>query len=219
MGKRSNLIDTMRAQTLGRVGRVGHIKVPYSALGAMKPQPYPMAPPTMPGRMRVMPITPGSQYPGFTITDPQSVQKFAQWVGTAFPKLYAAAERHTTGKTLGGVRGLRGLGQDETPAAGDSSSGGFWSNLVDTITKIAPQYLQYKTQQDLLDAQLARARAGLPPLNTSQYAPSVQFSVNPQQASQAAAYAWAQAKPFVIAGAVGLGALLLFRTLSPRRRR
>lgn len=50
--------------------------------------------------------------------------------------------------------------------------------LVSAAGQILPAYLQYEQQRDVLEIQLERARAGLPPLESGQFAPSVQVQLD-----------------------------------------
>ena len=43
--------------------------------------------------------------------------------------------------------------------------GDFFTELTQNVIKLAPQYVQYKQQNKMLDIQVARARQGLPPTN------------------------------------------------------
>lgn len=50
---------------------------------------------------------------------------------------------------------------------------------VDTLQKVVPIIAQGYQQKQLLDIQVSRARAGLPPLDPSSYAPGVNVGLNP----------------------------------------
>lgn len=148
-------------------------------------------------------------------------RRLARWVKSAYPELYAATMRRAEHAAKNGT-----LGQ--------ADSGGNERSLLDrftsTLEKLAPTYLQYKTQKDILDVQLERARQDLPPLETGQYAPTMQIGLDPETverlANEATERAGAGASALVrspmlwLAG--GVAGFALFRALSRnggRRRR
>ena len=74
------------------------------------------------------------------------------------------------------------------------------------------QYLQFRTQKEILDAQLERMRAGLPPLQTSEYAPTVAVKVDPGTTAEitgAIGTGLGRMLPFIAIG--GLALLFLMR--------
>lgn len=89
-------------------------------------------------------------------------KKLIAWVQKNYPALYDAAVRRV-GTTP------PNLGAEES----------WLDKITNAFTAIAPEYLRAKAQKDLLEVQLDRARAGLPPLDSTQYAPAVQVSVDP----------------------------------------
>lgn len=81
-------------------------------------------------------------------------KQFIQWVKINDPFLYAVAKQRGTNE-------LNGIGD-------------FFNNLVNTVKEVAPQVMQYNRDRRLLDAQVARAQQGQPPLPTPPtYTPSV----------------------------------------------
>lgn len=60
---------------------------------------------------------------------------------------------------------------DVTPPA--TSGGGFWDSLTSGLKDIAPVLTQAYRERMILKAQLARANAGLPALDATQYSPPV----------------------------------------------
>ncbi len=50
---------------------------------------------------------------------------------------------------------------------------GWWDTFSQSVTDLGGKYVQFRTQKDILDAQMERMRMGLPPLQTSEYAPTV----------------------------------------------
>ena len=84
-------------------------------------------------------------------------QQFIDWVKTNDPFLYQVALKKyslESGETLSGFSD-------------------FFSSLTDTVTKIAPKLMELSSQKKILDTQLKRAQANLPPLNTQEYRPVV----------------------------------------------
>jgi len=59
---------------------------------------------------------------------------------------------------------------EETQTPGES-----W---IDTLSRILPSILASVQQKQLLDVQIERARAGLPPLDVSQYTPGVSVGLS-----------------------------------------
>jgi hypothetical protein len=139
---------------------------------------------------------------------PEAGRKFAAWVKIAHPALFAAAERKAGGT------GLAGLGQDTAPTATAPPQGAL-ERFVSTITQLAPVYIQARAQKELLDVQMDRARAGLPPLRPTDYAPAVQLSVDPSMYSpQLEAL-----KPWLLYGGIAVAGLVLFRMFGGSRGR
>lgn len=134
---------------------------------------------------------------------PAAAKALAMWLRRAQPVLYRAAEKAA-------AKGTSRLGQATTTEAATAAPT-FWQRLVSSVTELAPQYLQYQAQKDLLEVQLQRASQGLPPLDPTSYAPAVQVSIDPAQAEAAAEAAWERVKPFVFGGLVLVGGFLLLR--------
>lgn len=166
-------------------------------------------PPNMRGLAANPLRTPRRGVPRGTIkADP--ARKFLHWVKFTHPALYADAERRS---------GMAGLGQDAKTklptATAITEQPGPFQRFLSTITSLAPSYIQARSQQQLLEVQLDRARQGLPPLNASQYAPAVQLSVDPAMYTpQLEAL-----KPWLLYGGLALGGFFLFRMLAGGRRR
>lgn len=136
-------------------------------------------------------------------------QRFVQWLRKTQPRLYALAKQRIGEPPTG----LGALGQEATT----TTNGGTWfSNLTDTLSTLATTYLPYKQQKDLLDVQLERARQGLPPLDTSQYATAVQVGLDPEQTRAALQQAGGAAvdfmtQPMVLMAGAGLLLLVMMR--------
>lgn len=97
----------------------------------------------------------------------QAKAAFLAWFRRAMPQAYQHVA--VTAPQL-----LHGLGQATTPATSTSSSGGFLSDLSSWGTQllnIAQAAIPVIGQQQILSAQLSRAKQGLPPLDVSQLTP------------------------------------------------
>lgn len=87
-----------------------------------------------------------------------------------------------------------GFGQATPPITGptipeEQAEEGWLDKLIGAATTIAPAYLQFQQQKDILDMQLERAKQGLPPLETAYMAPTVriQTELTPEAARTARA--------------------------------
>lgn len=85
----------------------------------------------------------------------QSQIAFALWVKRNYPTLYRVALAQTSAAARSAVSGMGWLGQTSS----SSSSGGFWSDLGTNIASLAGDYLNYKSQQNVIQAQ-QQAQAG-----------------------------------------------------------
>lgn len=89
----------------------------------------------------------------------QAKTQFVNWVRKNDPFLYAVAKKRAELVKSDELNGI--------------DIGGFFNNLVDTVKSIAPTVITYQGQKKILDVQIQRARNGLPPLDSSQYTPTV----------------------------------------------
>ncbi len=122
--------------------------------------------------------------------------KFLAWVKSKHPKIYRIALLKAGARN----QRLSGLGVEETS---------WWSTMVTSIKEAIPAALQYKQQKDLMNMQLARAQAGLPPANVADYTPVLKIETELAPTTRAA-FIDQLGKP-VIFGALALGAFLLLR--------
>lgn len=92
-------------------------------------------------------------------------QQFIAWMKNWSPALYrrAKAKADAVEAREGALGGLAG----------------WWETFTENITEVGGAVLQYKTQKAILEAQLERMRAGLPPLQTSEYAPTIAVKPDP----------------------------------------
>lgn len=131
-------------------------------------------------------------------TMPPGLPGFFQWLSAAHPDLYA--QMHVRYPNLALYLGdqspapvLAGMGdtsltpidvtaQTMTAPSDVTSSGtsqGIFSQIVSSLSQLAPTVIATVDQQKIFNTQLSRAQNGLPPLNTSSYGlPSMQGAVN-----------------------------------------
>ncbi len=100
-----------------------------------------------------------------------------------------------------------------------ASVGKVFSSLTETVSNIAPTYLQYQQQKKVMDMQMERAIQGLPPANVEDYTPAVKIEANVTPETEQAITRVAQQTietgaqkmmPVILAGG-GLLAFLLLR--------
>lgn len=174
------------------------------------------------------------------------IKGFLKWLQQFQPAVYAQiapelprkapqlfSDFEAAGGTLGAYqRGLSGLGDDTTgliapidisgatdatsipsvdvadaanSGTTDSSSTSWLSSLINGVSSAYMTVSQAQTQQSIVNAQLQRAQAGLPPLNVSTTGSGV-----PLISVATSSSTW------LIAGALGLGALLIFMAKKKR---
>jgi len=61
---------------------------------------------------------------------------------------------------------------------GAADKGGFWANLTSSFKEVLPVITQSIAQAKIFKAQMKRAKRGLPPLKTEQYAPTVRIQAD-----------------------------------------
>lgn len=101
-----------------------------------------------------------------TATGPKG---FLMYLKREQPAAYAVLQRERPDLI---TQGLSGLGDTATPAApaatGWAATISSWgTSILDVVSKAIPVY----QQQQIMKTQLSRAKAGLPPLKASDYAP------------------------------------------------
>lgn len=140
----------------------------------------------------------------------QIARRHVEWFKQNEPFLFRVAEHIHALRTRD-----RGLGSFDW--------GGLFDSLSQTVQKVAPALTQVYSQKKVLDAQLARAKAGLPPLETTQIAPTVKVEAGMTPEAEDAARRIAvdvtrqgvidftsQMKP-IFFGALALGAFFLLK--------
>jgi len=130
------------------------------------------------------------------LTTPQ--KQFLTWMRLNEPRLYRAAA-----SAAGNNSGL--AAQD----VGQPSGGSWWDSFVGAAKQLVPVAIQARSQKQILDVQLRRAEQGLPPLQTSQIAPTVQVQAGLTPALK---------KILIPALAIG-GGLLLYMIMGKKKRR
>jgi hypothetical protein len=143
------------------------------------------------------------------------VQGFLQWLKTAQPYLYKRIEKQLPAPQLAGLAGVDPLIGTASTAPTSSTISDILKNLVLGAGQVLLTKEQLKAQQKIVDLQLERARAGLPPadIDPTQYglpAPSVNIGLAPE----------AKKMLMIGAGLLGAGflAYLVFGSGGRRRR-
>lgn len=86
----------------------------------------------------------------FTVINPQAQLAFVKWVQSRFPRLYRGAMEQS------------GLGMGDFA----SSISNIFDGIKNTLTEIAPAYLQTRAEYELLKLNIQRARNGETPVNS-----------------------------------------------------
>lgn len=100
---------------------------------------------------------------------------FLQWLQDNDPFIFEVVKKRA------GIDG--GLGLDW---------GGLFTTAVNTIKDIAPAVISAQGQKKILDLQIERARQNLPPLDTTNYMPTVKIAADITPENEAAAVRIAQ---------------------------
>jgi hypothetical protein len=159
----------------------------------------------------------GIDDPDYTEIDPAQLNRktlarfqFATWLKNTNPELFAAALEHAEkwrkqwASTSGDPGALSGLGADSEPAS-------FWSKFSEGLTSLATGVLAYKTQKQILDANIQRADQGLPPIDMAAGAPVVrtQIDISPEIAARLQESGMEAVKKVLLYGGIALGAVFL----------
>lgn len=130
------------------------------------------------------------------MTKKQSKKLYVIWVKKNFPKLYRAALVSNAGNGMGG--------------------GWDWlDNITESITSLAPKYIQYKQQKKVMKMQMDRAKQGLPPANVADYAPVIktQIDLAPETRKELIDAGSTSLKEMVLPISLAVGAGVLFYSL------
>lgn len=135
----------------------------------------------------------------------QSEAQFVEWLRRNDPFLFLVAQKRmelNSGSGLGAI-----------------DFGAIFTNVVNTIKDVAPSVIAAQGQKRILDLQIERARNNLPPLDTTNYMPSVKIAAEITPENEAAAIRIAQQtandaaqkmKPYFFGG-LALAAYLFFK--------
>jgi len=132
----------------------------------------------------------------------ENQKEFVEWMQENAPNTYGLAVLEATDATQ-----LNGLNADQQ----STQSKGWFENFTDSIKKIAPALMQFKTQKKIMRTQLRRAERGLPPLDTSALAPTLR--IQPELPPEV----YRDIKKYVLPAAVGIGAILFGLMLSRKK--
>lgn len=89
-------------------------------------------------------------------------RRFLKWFQRSNPKMYRAVMRRV---------GLQNMSAETDPVADPS----IWDSIVSGAKEVLPILVQARAQKQIFDAQLKRAKRGLPPLKTSEIAPTIRI--------------------------------------------
>lgn len=147
-------------------------------------------------------------------------RQFLVWLKNNDPFLYRTAIKAAEIRA-GKTNPLDGLGFDWGSIA--SSVGTTFNNVAKSIGDLAPTYLQYKQQKDVIKMQLKRAEQGLPPANVEDYSPVVRIApqITPETEaaiSRVATQSVKQAGNKMIYPIIGVGVLALILLVKKRGR-
>lgn len=125
-------------------------------------------------------------------------RSFVNWIKRWAPQLYADAKKQAD------------VVERNEGALGNL--GGWWDTFTEKLSDVGGKYLQYRTQREILKAQMDRMQAGLPPLQTSEYAPTIQIKPDPgttREITSAIGAGFGKMLPWL--AAAGVGVFLLMR--------
>lgn len=126
---------------------------------------------------------------------------FITWLRDSNPEAYQAAMTAATANSV------------LSDIAPTTSTGFDWKRFVDAATAAATAVFTTKAQKDMLKVNIERAKAGLPPVDTSFAAPVIrtQFDVSPEVAQSLQQSAQAGFQNVALIGGAALLAFLLLR--------
>jgi hypothetical protein len=105
---------------------------------------------------------------------PNAKVQFIEWLKVNQPDLYNVAVK--THALKNGQMAIHGITDFQPLGAIDFGS--FFSTVTDVVGKIAPSVIAARSQRDIVKIQLERAKQGLPPMNTSDFAPVVKVQTD-----------------------------------------
>jgi hypothetical protein len=137
-----------------------------------------------------------------------------EWVRDNFPQTYQEAMLMSSDTYNAGLNAMPSFmtPYPYTPVVKPAVPEKSWfTSFTQSIQKIAPALVQYKTQKDILKLQLDRAKKGLPPLDTSALAPTIR--VQPELSPEM----YSDLKKYVLPVSIGIGALLVAVMMSRKK--
>lgn len=102
-----------------------------------------------------------------------AANQFLSWLQVKQPSVYGLMK--VMRKDLLTTGPLSGLGDSTDPA----SATDWVASVTGFLTQVAPAVIQLKSQQSLINANLERAKQGLPPLDASSVTPGVNLGLSP----------------------------------------
>lgn len=160
----------------------------------------------------------------------RAAMQFTAWLQKYSPELHAALMERVGEPPAAGALGQLAeswdmLGQIDpfggVGAPTETTTGnGQWdwakellSSGIEAAKTIVPQVLQYKTQQQILDMNVERAKAGLPPIDPGVIAPQVKVIHDVAPEFRPAILAAGGMGNMLLWGGLALGAFMLVRML------
>ena len=136
----------------------------------------------------------------------QATSDFLDWLNTKFPGAKESILTQVDASNLGA--------DNVGPNAPISVP--WYQKVLDAAQQIIPAYAQYKTQKEIVDLQMTRARAGLPPIDASMYtAPPVRVQYDASNIVQSIS---PQTKTLLWVGGGLIAAIFLLPLLTGGRR-
>jgi len=137
--------------------------------------------------------------------------KFLTWLQGFSPGIAIAAAKHADAATKASGLGVH-LGPPE--AISEPAATGWFDSFMTKAGELGQEFLAYRTQKQILDIQISRAEAGLPPLETSQLAPTIKVETTPEATRQITGAIGTGLKTLatpLLIGAAGIGLLLFLK--------
>ena len=141
---------------------------------------------------------------------------FADWLQTEHPALFQRAVAIAENSTNNALGQIDPMGPPAplvaAPETTVTTGGSFWDKFKAAAVGVGTTYLTLKNQRDAMKINLARAEAGLPPIDMATSAPVVRTEValSPELTQRLLSTAGEGMQKMLIPLAIGLGALLFF---------
>ena len=134
--------------------------------------------------------------------------QFLTWLQNTQPEVYGAVVSKIVADKDSGQ-----LGQAEEVKVTVAPDQTFWEKVTTGLMAVGTSILAYKSQRDLLKLNLARAEAGLPPLDAGAVAPVIrtEISLPPEMISELTKGAGLQFNKVLLWGGAALAAFLIFK--------